>query len=469
MTNNALFKTAELARATGGVWHGLHDRPVGMLELNTDSRSICPGQCFVPLRGERFDGHAFLAAAAASGASAALTEPGVPAPAGLPVLEVPDTLRAYQQLAAFHRARMKTLRVASVTGSVGKTSVKEMLRAIFSEAAGAGAVLYTAGNTNNQIGVAQNLLRLTAEHQFAVIEMGTNHPGEIAPLTAMARPDVALVNSIGACHLEFLGDLDGVAREKSTIFAGLKPGAGIAVYPAECAGHAILGQAARAFRHIAFGEYPAADAEVTGEYLSGSLTGSRIRLHFRAGGATEDFDWTLTGAHQAVNAAAAAAVAYSLGIEPAVIAVGLSKTTLPGKRMNRVELAGTVWINDAYNANPVSMKSTLRSLRAGLTPQSGPLLLVLGDMLELGNDAIRYHRELLGEVRSEFAGLPVFLWLLGPRFAAALTECGTIPAAWRHFDTLEALQDALAQFRRPGMTIFLKSSNSLGLCKVEPC
>ena len=185
MTSYAEFTAAELAEATGGCWRN-NLIPAGNWKLNTDSRSIQAGECFIPIVGERFNGHDFLAELPAG--VIALAEPQYLAPGDLPVLEVSDTLNAYQALARFHRLRMKNLQIAAVTGSVGKTSVKEMLRAIFTAAAGAEHVLYTIGNTNNQIGVPQNLLRLTPDIKYAVIEMGTNHHGEISPLSLTALP-----------------------------------------------------------------------------------------------------------------------------------------------------------------------------------------------------------------------------------------------------------------------------------------
>ncbi len=465
MSDHACFTAAELTAATGGEWR--HGEPQGAVALCTDSRTLEAGVCFVPLVGERFDGHDFLPKAAAAGAACVLCASNRPVPADLPVLVVNDTLLAYQALGAFHRQRMTQLKVAGVTGSVGKTSVKEMLRAIFTREAGADAVLHTIGNTNNQVGVAQNLLRLTPHHRYAIIEMGTNHPGEIAPLTAMARPGLALVNSIAPCHLEFLGDLNGVAREKSAIFSAVAHGGG-AVYPAQCPGHDILAGAAAArglaVRQFALGENAA--AAVTTRLTDDSLAGSTVELHFRESGEIISFRWNLSGEYQALNAAAAAAAALHFGLAPAVIAEGLSQTELPGKRMRMVEHGGAIWINDAYNANPASMTSALRHLRSAGGDRK--YLLVLGDMLELGAQCDASHREILELVRELFAGCDYRLLLLGPRFARSLAALNAVPDSWQSFAALPELKTALAAAVEPGATVFLKSSNGLGLHTVEP-
>ena len=465
MSSTALFTAAELAEATGGTW--LHGSPEGCFALNTDSRTVTPGECFVPLAGERFDGHDFLSGVAARGAACALCATGRPCPDDLPVLMVQDTLKAYQSSGRFHRQRMTGLKVLAITGSVGKTSVKEMLRAIFSHHAGDDAVLYTLGNTNNQIGVPQNLLRLTAHHRFAVIEMGTNHHGEIAPLTAAAAPNAALINSIAPCHLEFLGSLDGVAREKSTIFTGVEPG-GAAICPAECAGHEILVRAARqaGLQISQFGGAGTDGCRVTGRILNDTLTGSTVELFFAESGRRLVFDWQLAGEFQAVNAAAAAAAALTFGLTPEEIVAGLRRTELPGKRMKVEQHDGVTWINDAYNANPASMSASLRHLRnAG--GRERRYLLVLGDMRELGDETSARHREILALVRELFQDCDYQLFLLGDAFGAA-REAGVCPDRWRHFASLAELREAV-QRELPGeITVFLKSSNGLQLHTLEP-
>ena len=196
------------------------------------------------------------------------------------------------------------------------------------------------------------------------------------------------------------------------------------------------------------------------------MEGSTVKLNFNAAGESFTFTWQLTGNHQAVNAAAAAAAALALNISPADIARGLSNTTLPGQRMKSVKVNSTTWINDAYNANPHSMKSSLDCIKAN--HQAGKLLLVLGDMLELGNDEIAYHREIVEYVQQNFAVENTQLFLLGGRFAASCKNLD-LPLPTTFFSNLPDLQDLLSRMDKSGLTIFLKSSNSIGLSKVEPC
>ena len=309
-----------------------------------------------------------------------------------------------------------------------------------------------AESHGGQIGVPQNLLRLTAATRYAVIEMGTNHPGEILPLSRITMPEVAVVNSIAPCHLEFLGDLDGVAREKATIFAGLRP-EGTAVIPADLPQEPILRRAAGEHRILTFGASKAADCRV--EYLGGALAGSRFRLIFITG---EDFtvDWRLTGAHQAINAAAAAAVAQVLGIAPALIAAGLPETVLPGMRMKTAVIAGVTYINDAYNANPASMQAALTQLLE-LHP-SGRLILVLGGMRELGEVSLAEHHSLLEFVHREF---PEALTItVGAEFDGLDSP--------RHFAAAADVAPVLSALVRSGDVVFAKGSRGVGVENALP-
>lgn len=459
MSRESCFSASELVLATGGEWrNGIV--PQGSVAVYTDSRQAGEGNCFLALCGEKFDAHDFLQSAVESGAGALCVardkEKSVAVTCDLPVLLVDDTLNAYQDIARFHRRRFATLRIAAVTGSVGKTSVKEMLRAIFTVAAGAEEnVLFTLGNTNNQVGVPQNLLRLTDEHRFAVLEMGTNHHGEIEPLSRCAEPQVGVVNSIAPCHLEFLGSLDGVAAEKSHVWDGLPPD-GVAVFSQNCDGVTVLTEKSAGYRALRFGSEDGAD--VRAEFLSGSLEGSLFRLTFPDGQAFE-IEWSLTGEHQAVNAAAAAAAALALGVEPAEIAAGLSRTVLPGMRMARSEHGGVVYLNDAYNANPESMAASLKMLKrsAGIGDR---LILVLGDMLELGAFEADGHCATLALARELLPQSRIFT--VGSRMARAACTLGNPP----EITVCESAAAAGAELKkrvRAGDTVFLKGSRGMAL------
>ena len=213
---NPLFTAEEIIFATGGTPRGITDLSISVSSVSTDTRTSMPNALFIALSGENFDAHNYLREAIAQGAAILCIEQSKQhlLPAEAPAILVQSTLKAMQDLAHFHRMRFPDLRVIALTGSCGKTSTKETLRAIFQYAFEEDQVLYTQGNTNNQIGVPQNLLKLEKHHRFAILEMGTNHPGEIEPLARCAQPDAALIVSIARCHLEFLGSLEGVAREK---------------------------------------------------------------------------------------------------------------------------------------------------------------------------------------------------------------------------------------------------------------
>ncbi len=444
------FTARELAEATGGRWLDGRE-PDSVRGVFTDTRQDGCGRLFFALSGENFDAHDFLPAAIAAGAAALCAaeskQSKLPAPLPVPVLLVEDPLRAYQQTARLHRLRFPELTVAGVTGSVGKTSVKEMLRTIFSAAAGEEHVLYTVGNTNNQVGVPRNLLGIKPEHRFAVIEMGTNHHGEIEPLSLCALPRISLVNSIAPCHLEFLGSLAGVAREKSRIFAGLPEG-GTAVIPKRCPEVDILEAAAAPYRVLRFGEGEGCD--VAAHYLGGQLEGSSFELVFK-NGETFRVSWSLTGRHQAVNAAAAAAAALAAGVKPETIAEGLRHTRLPGMRSKITRLAnGVVCLNDAYNANPGSMRAAFEHLAEFADPAK--LVMLLGEMRELGEESERAHREIRELAETMFPGARIV----------------TIGAGFDRAGGLEHYSDAasarhVAAGAIPGTLVFAKGSRGIAV------
>lgn len=449
------FNGIELAKCTDGRWNTA--LPVGF-ELNrvlTDTRADCSDALFLALRGENFDAHDFLAAAVAAGAAALCIEKTfagrIEADWNIPVLLVDDTLSAYQAIANFHKKRFKNLRSVAITGSMGKTSCKEIIRSILVAAAGEDAVYATESNTNNQVGVPQNLLKVNSGHRFCILEMGSNHFGEIEPLSRTLEPDVALINSIAPCHLEAFGDLRGVAREKCEIFAGLKPD-GIAVIPTDCPEIDYLLKQTEKFKTMRFG----ADVKVI--YHGGNLHGSRIEL--LPGGIK--FDWPLTGAHQAANAAAAATVAVSLGIDAETIARGLRNCVLPEMRMKVARVNAVDWINDAYNASPESVMAALRWLKEFVEAEN--LVLVLGDMLELGEAAGSQHEKVLRQALDMFPKA-VFI-LVGSEFERAGRKLN-IPN--RCFcKNADMAKELIKAFLSPGKTVLLKGSRGMKLEKVWP-
>lgn len=452
--NTALFSASEFSIVTGGSW--LKDSlPEKALAISTDTRNDNQGKIFFALSGEHFDAHNFLQQAADSGCEALCIKKNrrndIDLPDNLPVLMVDDPLIAMQMCAAYHRNRFKDLTVFAVTGSVGKTSVKEMLRAICAKAAGEDAVLYTIGNTNNQIGVAQNLLRLTPEHRFAVLEAGTSSPGEILPLARIINPTGAIVNSIAPCHLENLIDLDGVAREKGDIFSPLAANAP-AVFPENAAGKTLLTKAAENCRIITFGNDGKGD--ISSKFISGTLEQSSFELTF-ADGRIFTITWSLTGKHNAINAAGAAALANACGIAPEIICDALPDTRLPGMRMKKSCVDNITYYNDAYNANPASLSASIELLGQSTFP--GRLILLLGGMRELGASSVEEHRKLLQNIRTTLPDAIVIT--IGQEFSG-LSGC--------HFDSPEKAGEYLKEILQSNDTVFAKGSRGNAVEKALP-
>ncbi len=431
------------------------DGAVALQRVHSDTRSTQPGDLFVALRGERFDGHEHLAGARAAGAVAALAERGLDA-ATLPGLQVADTLAALQQLARGWRAR-HTLPLVAVTGSNGKTTVTQMLAAMLRAAHGE-AALATAGNLNNHIGVPLTLLRLRAAHRAAVVELGMNHAGEIALLAALAQPTVALVNNAQREHLEFMASVEAVARENGSVISAL-PADGTAVVPADDAYTPLWRELARqrgVARVWTFGLQPAADtashvwANARWQGDSGSW---QLELHTPVGGA--DTTLALAGRHNVANAAAAAACALAAGLPLAAVARGLAGFEAVGGRSQalRLQLDGrtVTLVNDSYNANPDSVLAAIRVL----AELPGPRWLVLGDMGEVGDQGPRFHAEVGAAARA--AGID-FFWAAGTACAHA--------GAHRHFGTVAELLSALPAERPAAATVLVKGSRFMKMEQV---
>ena len=431
------FSWRELALFTTGRWLRAPAGSLSVCGVSTDSRSIGPGQAFLALRGAHFDGHNFISTAIEREASVIIAETGVPEDSGTPWLLVEDSLRAYQDLASFHRMLWPSLPLVGITGSSGKTSSKEIIACIL--CAQFGNVLATVANTNNLIGVPQNVLRL-ADHDAAVIELGSNAPGEIATLAHVACPSIAVITSIGPVHLEGLGSVEGVAREKASICEGL-PANGLAIVP-EAWRHAIS-----AANIVTIG----ADYKVV-DYQARGLDGAHFCVLRK--GERLAIDWPVVGLHQAQNAAAAVAVADHLGIAPDTVSAALAEFALPGMRMARQEVDGVSWINDAYNANPDSMGAFIDCL----VGQSN-LILVLGDMLELGSGEASLHLDTLCYAQQTLPNAR--LLPIGLRMVAAAAELG-IPAA----PDLDAARELLTP--QSGDSVALKASRGMALERLIP-
>jgi len=446
------FNGVELMESTAGRWNTVIPSDFELNGVLSDTRIDCSGSLFLALRGENFDAHDFLDSAVAAGASALCIEKTfadrIKTDWDIPVLLVDDTLNAYQAIANNYKKRFQNLRSVAITGSMGKTSCKEIIRSILIAAVGEEAVYATKNNTNNQVGVPQNLLNVNSKHRFCVLEMGSNHFGEIEPLSRTLEPDVALINSIAPCHLEAFKDLRGVAREKCKIFTALKP-EGIAIIPKDCPEIDYLVEQTANFKTMRFGE----DVKVI--YHGGNLYGSSIELIIKD--KSIRLDWSLSGAHQASNAAAAATVALALGIDTKIITQGLRNCVLPGMRMKVANINGIDWINDAYNASPESVLAALNWLKEFVKPED--LVLVLGDMLELGEVSEYQHEKVLQEALKLFPDASFVL--VGSEFDRA--GRGMHIANVCFCKNSNIAKEFIKPFLSTGKTVLLKASRGIKL------
>jgi UDP-N-acetylmuramoyl-tripeptide--D-alanyl-D-alanine ligase len=430
----------EVAMVLGAQAHGL-DVPIS--GISTDSRDLGAGQLFVALRGPNFDGHAFIAAARENGCAAVLCERVVDR---LPCVVVDDSLRALGELGTNWRKRF-AVDTVGVTGSNGKTTVKEMLASVFAED---GPVLATRGNLNNNIGVPLTLARLAAKHRRLVVELGANHPGEIAMLGAMALPRVGVITLIAPAHLEGFGDIDAVARAKGELISAL-PANGIAVVNADDDYMPLWRELAQQRTVTTFGF--ADDADVQARY-EGSESGSGARVTLRVGDDEINVQLRLCGRHNATNAAAAAAAALAMGVDHECIARGLEATAPVKGRLELRQAAGGVRvIDDTYNANPHSLRAAL----AVLVEMPGTHWLVLGDMAELGPDAHEFHRQ--AGVMARELGVDR-LFAVGELSRLAVDAFG--PGA-RHFSSRDALCEGMDGSLSGHETLLIKGSRSMAM------
>ena len=445
----ARFRLSTLAADCGGQLVGAD---CDIARVHTDTRSIAAGDLFVALRGERFDGNAFAADALAAGAVAALVERADALPPGASGIFVADARLALGAIARAHRQRVNP-KLLAVTGSNGKTTVKEMLATILRHAHGDAAVLATEGNLNNDIGLPLTLLRLEPGHRYAVCEMGMNHAGEIAYLCGVAEPDIAVVNNAGTAHLENLGSLEGIARAKGEIVQGLREG-GVAVLPQTDRWLALWQTLAGSRRVLRFGLDAA--AEIAG---AASPDNTVTLCH---GGQTAACHLATPGVHNAHNACAAVAAAVAAGVPLAQAAAaldGFGATRSQGtKGRLQVKRAanGAVVIDDTYNANPDSARAAIAVLAAA----SRPRILVLGDMGELGSNGPALHREVGAAARA--AGLESLLTTgtLSRETVASFGPGGEHFAS--HAELVAALRDRLT----PDTTVLVKGSRFMRMEQV---
>ncbi len=436
------FTLSDLAQRLPAVLHGADAEVLG---VSSDSRSLSPGGLFVALHGPRFDGHDFLEQVAEKGAAGALVDGRVSD--ALPCLRVENARIGLGRLGALWREASRA-QVAAVTGSNGKTTVKEMLAAILARV---GETLATQGNLNNDIGLPLTLCRLQDE-QFAVVEIGANHPGEISYLSRIARPRVAIINNAGRAHLEGFGTLEGVARAKGEIIEGLAAD-GVLVFNADDPHAPLWREMAGQRGKITFGVEKAADVSSPAGSLelAWNETGFNSRFEVRVGDETFTVALALAGAHNRMNALAAIAAAHAMGVPRRAMIEGLADLKpVAGRLAPRKGVKGVWVVDDSYNANPDSVRRAAEVLATA----PGRKLLVLGDLGELGGEAEALHRELGEQIYHQGVDL---LFTCGALSRAASEAFG---GGASHFDSREALVDALLPRLEPGDTVLVKGSRA---------
>jgi UDP-N-acetylmuramoyl-tripeptide--D-alanyl-D-alanine ligase len=432
-------RLTEVAAATGGRLAGADAAFAGE---SIDSRTLKPGELFFALRGEHSDGHAFIATAAGRGAAGAVVEK--PAAAPIPQVVVKDAVAALAALAQAWRERSGAT-VIGVGGSNGKTTTKELLASIL---AGAGSTLATRGNLNNHLGVPLTLLRLEPGHRFAAIEMGANHPGEIAALASLARPAIALVTNAGDEHLEGFGDLTGVARAEGEMFAALTD-TGIAVINADDPFHGLWQELARGARQVRFGIDAACDVRATG--LQGRIESGAFVTAFTLviGGEKARVRLNLAGRHNVMNALGAAAAAHAAGVSLPLIVAGLERVNpVNGRLQLKAGPHGSWLIDDSYNANPSSVRAGIDVLCS----LPGEHWLVLGEMAELGSHTEASHTGIGDYARR--AGV-TRLYAIG---AAARFAVAAFGARGNWFEDAGSMADAVGAGLDTGVTVLIKGS-----------
>ncbi|GAB3378811.1 UDP-N-acetylmuramoyl-tripeptide--D-alanyl-D-alanine ligase [Lysobacter fragariae] len=443
------LQLSDVARMAGGRLHG---EDVVIDAVVTDTRALPQGcrSLFIALKGERFDGHDHVAVAAQGGVAAALVARVVDV--ALPQVVVADTERGLADFAAAMQRNRET-QIVGITGSNGKTSVKTLVMAILSRA---GHAYANPGNRNNEIGLPLAVLDAPEDAQFGVYEMGAGKPGDIAYLTAIARPDVALVNNIAPAHLERMGSLLGVADTKAAVYDAL-PQDGVAVINADDAFAPFFAERSHGRRLIWFGLD--ASADVTARDIQPTGNGSRFMLVTPQGEAA--IDLAMPGRHNVRNALAAACIGLGLRVPLAIIAQGLNAAEPVAGRLIAHNLrSGAVLVDDSYNANPGSLAAAIDTLAESSRASRGAGWLVLGDMRELGADEVAMHAE-MGR-RAKAAGI-ARLFTLGELSAATAQAFGE---GAQSFDDHDALAAALMADLREGVRVLVKGSRGSAMDRI---
>ena len=435
------FSLSFAANAVSGKYCGPRELLSCMVDnVTIDSRSVCPGTLFIPVVGRVFDGHAFIPAAADSGALCVLSDREVE---GSPYILVSDTTEALQRLAEAYLSANR-IPVVGVTGSAGKTSTKEMLYSVLSQHFRA---YRTPGNLNNQTGVPQAVFQIEKDHELAVLELGTNHPGEIRSLARIVRPDICVITNIGVAHIEFFGSRENIFRGKTEMLEYMQPD-----------GHAVVNGDDDFLCSVPdavtygmnsgnrFRAENVQDCGLDGSEFDISLSGRTVRFHVPA-----------PGRHMVYNALAAIAVGSLFGMDPEKISAGVSSYKPFAGRLEIKRINGITVLDDSYNANPASMKSSIDVLQYA----RGRKVCVLGDMFELGEKSEEFHRE-VGAYASE-SGADLILCVGTDSEHMYASASASMPERCYYYRDSGSLTDALPALIRPGDTVLVKASRGMHL------
>ena len=440
------------------------EMPEGITGISIDTRSLKEGEAFFAIKGDQFDGHTFLAAAMAAGAGVAVVSEDKLVSLGrvsLPLVVVSDVMDAMRRLAEVSRIRSKA-QIIAVTGSVGKTTTKEMLRTVLSAS---GKVHASVASFNNHWGVPLTLARMPEDARFGIFEIGMNHPGEITPLVKMVRPHVAIINNVAAAHIGAFDTIDDIARAKAEIFAGVVPG-----------GYGLINHDDRRFSLL---KTLADEAGIEHLYNFGTKRGSDFwlrNLELNEGGSAvdvrlrgEDVKYRLDvpGEHMALNSVAVMAVSELVGADRDKSTDAMSKVVPADRRGVRYTIGGSgamgiTVIDETYNANPASVEASLKVLGSFDGVKTKRRIAVLGDMLELGRQSKKLHEGLAGPIAAAKADL---VFLAGPEMEA-LAKILPNERLGGHFFETDKLQEALRIVLKPGDVVMLKASKRLGFDKV---
>ncbi|HWR40063.1 MAG TPA: UDP-N-acetylmuramoyl-tripeptide--D-alanyl-D-alanine ligase [Patescibacteria group bacterium] len=450
----AEFTIREICKATGA--QVIQESAKVFHEVSTDTRTLQPGQLFVALTGDNFDGHHFIALAAEKGAAGAVLSREISeVPPGITVFIVKNTLEALQSLARFHRQRFD-IPVIAVTGSNGKTTTKDMLAAALSSRF---HVLKTEGNFNNEIGLPLTLLRLTKEHGAAVVEMGMRALGEIRELVGIALPNVAVVTNVGETHMELLGSLENVASAKGELVEGIGEN-GLTALNADDANVRAMGKKSRG-QVVYYGFGPEAFVRAENVRTRSQENQTVTTFDCRSPRGMFPVELPAAGKHNVYNVLAAIVIAWELGLSPQEIQQGIHSFVPSAMRLSVLRRGRYTIVNDAYNASPMSMAAALETLQ---DLSSGRKVAVLGDMLELGPVAVEAHRRIGRQAANCGVEVVITVGTLAGHIADAAAEAGVIHTM--ACDTHEQAVRELERRVQPGDTILIKGSRGMAMEKI---